>query len=154
MRLLDAYIKEAREDNEKNRIRYIFLGDKERLGDELREKCESLEALTADNRLTLNIALNYGGRDEIVHAVNALISEGAEHVTEGDISRHLYTAASPDPDLIIRPSGEYRLSNFLLWQAAYSELYFTKCLWPDFDEAQLQLAVTEFSKRKRRYGGI
>ena len=154
MRLLDAYIKEAREDNEKNRIRYIFLGDKERLGDELREKCESLEALTADNRLTLNIALNYGGRDEIVHAVNALISEGAERVTEGDISRHLYTAASPDPDLIIRPSGEYRLSNFLLWQAAYSELYFTKCLWPDFDEAQLQLAVTEFSKRKRRYGGI
>ena len=118
MRLLDAYIKEAREDNEKNRIRYIFLGDKERLGDELREKCESLEALTTDNRLTLNIALNYGGRDEIVHAVNALISEGAEHVTEGDISRHLYTAASPDPDLIIRPSGEYRLSNFLLWQAA------------------------------------
>lgn len=154
MRLLDSYIKEAKEDNEKNRIRYIFLGDKSRLKDNLRDKCEQLEKLTADNRLTLNIALNYGGRDEIVHAVNALIESGATNITEEDISRNLYTCASPDPDLIVRPSGEYRLSNFLLWQSAYSELYFTDCLWPDFDEAQLQLAVTDFSNRSRRFGGV
>lgn len=154
MRLLDSYIKEAKEDNEKNRIRYIFLGDKSRLSDDLRQKCEYLEELTKDNRLTLNIALNYGGRDEIVHAVNTLISKGADHVTEDDISRCLYTSASPDPDLIVRPSGEYRLSNFLLWQSAYSELYFTDCLWPDFDEAQLQLAVIDFSNRSRRFGGV
>ena len=154
MRLLDSYIKEAREDNEKNRIRYIFLGDKSRLGDDLRQKCEYLEELTKDNRLTLNIALNYGGRDEIVHAVNTLISKGVDSVTEDDISRCLYTSASPDPDLIVRPSGEYRLSNFLLWQSAYSELYFTDTLWPDFDEAQLQLAVIDFSNRSRRFGGV
>ena len=104
--------------------------------------------------MTLNIALNYGGRDEIVHAVNTLISKGADRVTEDDISRCLYTSASPDPDLIVRPSGEYRLSNFLLWQSAYSELYFTDTLWPDFDEAQLQLAVIDFSNRSRRFGGV
>ena len=154
MRLLDNYIKEANDDNEKNKIRYIFLGDKERLGDELREKCEYLEELTKNNSLTLNIALNYGGRDEIVHAVNSLIAEGKTNITEDDISAHLYTHESPDPDLIVRPGGESRLSNFLMWQSAYSELYFTPCLWPDFNELELRRAIVEFSKRKRRFGGV
>lgn len=154
MRLLDAYIKEAEDDNEKNKIRYIFLGAKDRLGPELKEKCEYLEKLTENNRLTLNIALNYGGRDEIVHAVNELIAEGKTRVTEEDISAHLYTYQSPDADLIVRPGGEYRLSNFLMWQSAYSELYFTPCLWPDFDEIELRRSIVEFSKRKRRFGGV
>jgi len=106
------------------------------------------------------VALNYGGRDEITRAARELAREAAsgeispDGITEDSIEKLLYTSEMPPLDMIIRPSGEYRLSNFLLWQAAYSELYFTKCLWPDFDEAQLQLAVTEFSKRKRRYGGI
>lgn len=154
MRLLDSYIKEAEDDNEKNKIRYIFLGDKERLGGELKAKCEYLERLTENNLLTLNIALNYGGRDEIVHAVNSLIAEGKTNITEDDISARLYTYQSPDPDLIVRPGGEYRLSNFLMWQSAYSELYFTPCLWPDFDEIELRRSIVEFSKRKRRFGGV
>lgn len=154
MRLLDSYIKEAEDDNEKNKIRYIFLGDKARLGDELREKCEYLEKISADNRLTLNIALNYGGRDEILHAVNALIDEGRRNITEEDISSHLYTAASPDPDLVVRTSGEYRISNFLLWQSAYSEYYFADCMWPELDEGELQRAVIDFSKRGRRFGDV
>ncbi|MBE6714018.1 MAG: di-trans,poly-cis-decaprenylcistransferase [Ruminococcaceae bacterium] len=154
MRLLDEYIKEARDDNEKNRIRYIFLGDKERLGPELLEKCEFLEELTKDNPLTLNVALNYGGRDEIVRCVNRLIAEGRTEITEEDISNGLYTKESPDPDLIVRTGGEFRLSNFLLWQSQYSELYFTDCLWPDFDEEELVRAIMEFSQRKRRFGGV
>lgn len=154
MRLLDVYIKEAEEDNEKNKTRFVFIGDKERLGEELASKCRYVEDLTKDNPITLNIALNYGGRDEIVQAVNALISEGKTAVTEEDITSRLYTAESPDPDLIVRTGGELRLSNFLLWQSQYSELYFTDCLWPDFDEAELIKSIVEFSKRKRRYGGI
>lgn len=154
MRLLDVYIKEAEDDNDKNRIRYIFLGDKERLGDALREKCEYLENLTRDNTLILNIALNYGGRAEIVNAVNSLIKEGKTEITEEDISSKLYTCESPDPDLIVRTGGEVRLSNFLMWQSQYSELYFSDCLWPDYGEEELERAIIEFSKRKRRYGGV
>ncbi|MDD6094988.1 MAG: polyprenyl diphosphate synthase [Clostridia bacterium] len=154
MRLLDVYIKEAEDDNEKNKIRYIFLGEKSRLGDELREKCEYLENLTKDNTLVLNIALNYGGRDEIVRTVNKLIAEGKKEITEDDISANLFTRLSPDPDLIVRTGGEYRLSNFLMWQSAYSELYFTDCLWPDYNETELRRAIVEFSKRQRRFGGV
>ncbi|MBR6676256.1 MAG: di-trans,poly-cis-decaprenylcistransferase [Clostridia bacterium] len=154
MRLLDEYIKEAEDDNEKNHIRYIFLGDKERLGEELKAKCLYLEGLTRDNPLTLNIALNYGGRAELVSAVNSLIAEGKTEISEEDISSRLYTKESPDPDLIVRTGGEVRLSNFLLWQSQYSELYFTDCLWPDFDEMELRRSIIEFSKRKRRYGGV
>lgn len=154
MRLLDTYIKEAEDDNEKNHIRYNFLGDKSALGNELCEKCEYLEKLTKDSILTLNIALNYGGRAEIVHSVNELIAEGRGSVTEDDIASKLYTAGYPDPDLIVRTGGEYRLSNFLMWQSAYSELYFTDCLWPDFDDMELRRAIVEFSKRKRRFGGV
>ena len=140
--------------HEKNKIRYIFLGDKSRLERGLREKCEYLENISRENRLTLNIALNYGGRDEILHAVNSLIDEGRRDITEADISSHLYTAESPDPDLVVRTSGEYRISNFLLWQSAYSEFYFADCMWPELDEKELQRAIIEFSKRKRRFGDV
>ena len=102
----------------------------------------------------INIALNYGGRDEIVRAVREAIKEGCDPVTEEDISRHLYTSDSPDPDLIIRTGGDLRISNFMIWQSAYSELYVTDTLWPDFGREELIKAAEEFYKRKRRYGGL
>lgn len=154
MKLLDSYISDAVTENDENNVRYIFLGDKKGLGDELEKRCLDLERLTENNRLTLNIALNYGGRDEIVHAVNTLISEGKTHLTEDDISSALYTRLSKDPDLIVRTAGELRISNFLLWQGAYSEFYFTDVLWPDFNSRCVDDAVIEFSKRKRRFGGV
>jgi undecaprenyl diphosphate synthase len=101
----------------------------------------------------LNIALNYGGRQEIVHAVNSLIKDG-EEITVDSISSRLYTAESGEPDLIIRTGGELRISNFLLYQGAYSELYFTEVLWPDFDEAELDKALESFAQRKRRFGKV
>ena len=154
MKLLDSYISDAVTENDENNVRYIFLGDKKGLGDELEKRCLDLERLTENNRLTLNIALIYGGRDEIVHAVNTLISEGKTHLTEDDISSALYTRLSKDPDLIVRTAGELRISNFLLWQGAYSEFYFTDVLWPDFNSRCVDDAVIEFSKRKRRFGGV
>lgn len=154
MHLLDNYIKEAEDENEKNKTRFIFIGDKERLGEDLKQKCEYLEEFTKDNPIILNVALNYGGRDEIVRAAKALIAEGKTDITEDDISEHLFTKLSPDPDLIVRTGGEMRLSNFLMWQSAYSEFYFTDCLWPDFDEAELRRAILAYAGRHRRYGGV
>ena len=154
MALLDEYIKGAVDSDEENRIKYVFLGDKAALGEKLAAKCSELEELTKDNRRVLNIALNYGGRAEIVHAVNTLIAEGKKEITEKDISEKIYTAHCPDPDLIVRTAGEQRTSNFLMWQSAYSEYYFTDVFWPDFDEREVDKAVEEFSKRGRRFGGV
>ncbi len=154
MSLLDDYIKDAKNSDDENHIRYVFLGDKEKLGVALRDKCTELEELTKDNKLLLNIALNYGGRAEIVYAVNKMIAEGKTEITEEDISANIYTSHCPDPDLIVRTAGEVRTSNFLLWQSAYSEYYFTDVLWPDFDEGEVDKAVIDFSKRKRRFGGV
>ena len=153
MQLLDRFIAEAKESNDENGIRYVFLGDKNGLKPALAAKCAELEQLTKDNRSLLNIALNYGGRAELVHACRQLAERGGE-ITEADLSAALYTGHCADPDLIVRTAGEYRLSNFLLWQAAYAELYFTDVLWPDFHEENLRAAVEEFSHRKRRYGGV
>ncbi len=154
MRLLDEYITDANDEKDENKIRFYFLGDKSALGEEFKERCQRLEEITKGYKKVLNVALNYGGRAEIVHAINALIAEGKTSVTEDDISAHLYTSASPDPDLIVRTGNEFRLSNFLMWQSAYSELYFTECLWPDMDSKEVDRAVIEFSKRRRRYGGV
>lgn len=154
MRLLDEYIRTAKESDDENHVRYIFLGDKEALGEELKNKCTELEKMTVGNKMTLNIALNYGGRAEIVHAANLAIKSGKTVLTEDDITENLYTAGYPDPDLIVRTAGELRLSNFLMWQSAYSEFYFTDVLWPDMDYAEVDKAVIAFSKRKRRYGGV
>ena len=154
MELLDEYIREAERTDEENKIRYVFLGDKQGLSAELREKAEHLENLTKDNKLLLNIALNYGGRAELVNAVNRLLAEGHTSVGEEDISSRLYTAHCADPDLIVRTANEYRLSNFLLWQAAYSEFYFTPTLWPDFGEKELGDAICSFYARKRKFGGL
>lgn len=149
--LLNSYIDRV---SLKDDIRFVFLGDKSVLNDELREKMIKLENDTKNCANTLNIAFNYGGRAELVHAFNELIKDGKTEITEADIDAHLYTKDSCDPDLIVRTANEIRISNFLLWQCAYSEFYFTDVLWPDFDEKELYKAVEEFYKRKRNFGGI
>ena len=154
MRLLDVYIKTANDEDEENRVKYIFLGDKEALGEELKAKCIQLEEFTAHYKKTLNVALNYGGRAEIVHAVNEALKSGKSEITEEDISKNLYTANSPDPDLIVRTAGEIRLSNFLMWQSAYSEFYFTDVLWPDMTSEEVDKAIIEYSNRTRNFGGV
>ena len=145
MDLLESNISEAVRDDKKNNAKYRFLGDKNALGEKFAKRCTELEKLTENNRLLLNIALNYGSRAEITNAVNRLIAEGKKSVTEDDISSALYTAHCPDPDLIVRSAGEFRLSNFLLWQAAYSEIYVTDTLWPDFDRNEVAKAIVDLS---------
>ncbi|MBQ2766985.1 MAG: di-trans,poly-cis-decaprenylcistransferase [Clostridia bacterium] len=154
LRLLEEYLDKCENDREAQDIRYRFIGDQSVLPEGLRRRIEHIERTSADRELTLNIALNYGARDELVHAVNRLIAEGKQSVTAEDISGALYTADSPDPDLIVRTGGELRLSNFLLWQAAYAELYFTDVLWPDLSDQDVDAAVRHFYARQRRFGGV
>ena len=134
-----------------------FIGDLEKLPASTKEICIRAMEDTKDNdEITLNIALNYGGRDELVHAFKLMLDEGvsAEDITEEMISSYLYTKDQPDPDLLIRPGGELRLSNFLIYQLAYAEFYFTDTLWPDFDRKAFDEALEEFSRRNRRYGAL
>jgi undecaprenyl diphosphate synthase len=155
MRILEMVIdRELKELNEEGvQIRHIgeLEGIHPRLQKKVRHACEVTKH---NNRLILNVAFNYGGRDEIVHAVKQIIRDGIhpEEVTEELISSYLYTSGLPDPDLIIRTSGEFRLSNFLIWQGSYSEYYSTPTYWPDFDKEELRLALIEYSHRRRRYG--
>ena len=154
MKLLKTYFKKFIKKVVKNDVRLIVVGGKEQLSEDLIKVIEDGENSSRENSgHILNIAINYGGRQEIVHAVNELIKSG-EEVTVENISRKLYTAECGEPDLIIRTGGEYRLSNFLLYQGAYSELYFTDVLWPDFDEQELDKAITAFGSRKRRFGKV
>ena len=161
MGLFEQYLKEALRDFQEENIRVIFLGDKTAFSPKLRSLIEEVEQVSRGKTgMTLNIAMNYGGRDEILKAVREL----AEDVKAGDLlpeeinvealEKRLYTATQPDPDLIIRPSGEYRLSNFLLWQGAYAELVFMDVLWPDFKEHDLERALDEYAARNRRFGGV
>ncbi|MBR2431323.1 MAG: di-trans,poly-cis-decaprenylcistransferase [Clostridia bacterium] len=131
-----------------------FIGDLSVLSDEVREKCLEAENMARDKEFVCNIALNYGGRDEIVHAANEAVKAGHTELTEEVLSRYMYTAASPDPDLVIRTGGDKRISNFLLWQSAYSEFVFLDTLWPDFGEKEIMYSVNEFLSRKRRFGGL
>ncbi|MBQ7788129.1 MAG: di-trans,poly-cis-decaprenylcistransferase [Clostridia bacterium] len=149
--LLRSYIKDAKKRKE---VRYKFIGDKSVLPQDLIVEINELEEITKNFDNVLNIAFNYGGRAEIVYACNELIKEGKTVITEEDISSHIYTSHSKDPDLIVRTAGEYRLSNFLLWQCAYSEFYFTDVYWPNFDRKELEKAIESFNNRKRRYGGL
>ncbi len=130
-----------------------FIGERDRLPEDLRVKFEEIENKTAERPFVCNLAINYGGRDEIVSAAKRLAALERE-ITKESLSEMLYTAGVPDPDLIIRTGGEKRISNFLLWQAAYSELVFTDTLWPDLDRAEIERCLLEFFKRKRRYGGL
>jgi undecaprenyl diphosphate synthase len=154
MKLLDSYIEDALTDVAENDVRVIFIGDKTPLSASLQAKMNHLEEISQNNHLILNVAINYGSRAELVHAVQEAIDEGDLPISEEVIERHLYTKASPPPDLIIRTAGELRLSNFLLWQAAYSEFYFTPALWPDLTEKEVDEAIRTFYKRKRRFGGV
>ena len=154
MSLLSDYIDYAEKKFKEYDARLVFLGDKAALSPALRAKAERIEEMSKDRSRVLNIALNYGARDEIVSACNRLIAEGKTSVTRDDISSHLYTAASGDPDLIVRTGGDYRVSNFLLWQSAYAEFYFTKTLWPDLTEKEVDLAIEDFLGRHRRFGGL
>ena len=153
MRLLSIYLDTAIKRFSEKKIRVVFLGDKSVFSKKLREKMEKLEEMTKENTDILNIAFNYGGRDEIVHACRKALALG-EEISEESISKHLYTAASPDPDLIVRTAGEMRLSNFLLWQAAYSEFYYTETLWPDMNAEEIDKACEAFLTRKRNFGAL
>jgi len=156
MKLFGQYLDDAVKMTEEN-AKFIFLGDPEPLSDELKRKIKIVTDASAENKgIVCCIAINYGGRDDIVHAVRGIINEGvpAENVTEELISDRLYTAGLPEVDLIIRPSGEQRLSNFLIWQAAYAEYVFMDVLWPDFGMEHLRAAIEEFSNRNRRFGGL
>ena len=156
MKLVPKFCKKYSSYFRKHDIRLTTIGRTDALPDVARLPLEELVAATSGNTaFTLNIAINYGGRAEIVDAVNALIRERPEApVTEEDIARHLYAPFLPDPDLMIRTGGEMRISNFLLWELSYSELYVTETLWPDFDKKALQQALEAFGNRDRRYGGI
>ena len=161
MGLLKQYLFEALEKMERDKIRLKFFGDLRRLSPELLELIDRTDKTSAKYQgFQANICLNYGGRDEIKNAVRAIAQEvksgtlAPEEITEETIGAHLYTAHMPDPDLIIRPSGEIRTSNFLLWQSAYAEFYFTDVLWPDFTKEELHRAIAAYQGRSRRFGGV
>ena len=160
MKLFDQYIDDVRGFFDEE-TKMIFLGDKSIFPEGLQKKMYALEADTAHyDKMTLMIAANYGGRDEIAHAARILAEQvkagtlAPEDITEDSIDANLYTAGIPDVDLVIRPSGEIRLSNYLIWQSAYAEFYFTDILWPDFDTHQLDLALLDYASRGRRFGGV
>ena len=154
MKLLGSFLDELIRDFEKYPYHIRFIGDVSVLTPELQEKIAHAESLYPDSELNVNIALNYGGRAEIVYACNKLIAQGKTAITEDDISGAIYTSESGDPDMIVRTGGDLRISNFLLWQAAYSELYFTDKLWPDLNSADVDDMIRDFYSRKRRYGGL
>ena len=159
MRLLGRYLREALADMEKNKVRFRFFGDLSKLSPELQKLCMDAQSRSADYDVQVNFCLNYGGRDEIVRASRAFAADVAagkyrsEDLTEELLSSYLYSADVPDPELIIRPSGEKRISNFLLWQSAYSEFVFMNVLWPDFSPGDLDAAIAEYHQRNRRFGG-
>ena len=160
MRLLHKYLTEALEDMEKNRVRFRFFGDLSRLNPQLRQLCLDAENRSSDYDVQVNFCLNYGGRDELVKAASAFAKDVAEGIykpedlSEELLSSYLYSKDVPDPELIIRPSGEMRTSNFLLWQSAYSEYVFMNVLWPDFSPEDLDQAIEEYHRRNRRFGGV
>ncbi len=160
MKLFDQFLDEVRQHTKEN-VRVMFIGDKSRLSNRLQIKMKEIEDYSKNfDSMTLLLAINYGGRDEIVHSVKEiakLLTEGyisSSQIDESLINANLYTAGIPDVDLVIRPSGEFRISNFLTWQCAYSEFYFTDVLWPDFSAKDFDKAIESYSKRNRRFGGV
>ena len=161
MKLLGNYLREALRDMEKNHVRFRFFGDLSRLSPDLQKLCRDAETRSAGfGDVQVNFCLNYGGRDELVKATQAFARDVAtgkfapEDLTEELLSSYLYSDGVPDPELIIRPSGEMRTSNFLLWQSAYSEYVFLNVLWPDFGPDDLDEAIEEYHRRNRRFGGV
>ena len=164
MKLFRDYLDEANSreaENEKRGLRFHLIGEKSGLPSDIVSRMEKLERGTADKKvMTVNLAINYGGRDEILHSVKEIAKEiksgkmNPGDINEDDISSRLFTAGQPDPDLIIRPSGEYRLSNFMIWQAAYSEFWYSDIMWPDFTPDDLDRAILDYCRRNRRFGGV
>lgn len=160
MRLLDKYLHEAIRDMRKKNIRMKVFGDISRLSPKLQELIHETDEISQQiEGFQANICINYGGRAEIVRAAQLYANDVAEGRAEGELTEeklegYMYSAGIPDPDLLIRPGGEYRISNFLLWQCAYSEFYYTDTLWPDFDEAELDRAIAAYQQRDRRFGGV
>ena len=154
MDILEDYIDRCAEKTGKEDIHVCFIGNLSVFSQELREKMERIDRETAHNPFCLNIAINYGGREELVHACAELIRQGKEDITEADIAKNLYTAHCPDPDLVVRTGGDTRTSNFLLWQSAYAEYHFTDVLWPDLTEKDIDAAIIAFYSRHRRFGGV
>jgi undecaprenyl diphosphate synthase len=157
MRLIPRVIDRELSELHRQGVRLVHVGDMAPLDERLRQKVEDAIALTKDNtRMTVALAFNYGGRAEIVDAVRKIVAERTpvDRIDEAMLSRHLYTAELPELDLLIRTAGDMRISNFLLWQSAYAELYFTATLWPDFDEAEIDRALDAYSQRERRFGGV
>lgn len=161
MKLFKSYLNEALEDFKDDSIVVKFIGDKSHFGEDLQKlMIENEESSKDRDGMVLNIAMNYGSRDEIVRAVKNIsldVKAGkldADKIDEELFSNYLYTAGQPDPDLIIRPSGEYRISNFMLWQAAYTEFVIMNKLWPDFEKSDLDEAINIYSQRNRRFGGV
>ena len=155
MNLLAKTLCNELDEMHKENVKICFLGDLTKLNKKLVEIIQNAQEKTKNNTgVNLNIAFNYGSRDEITNAVKAIVKEGIpfEDITEETVSKHLYTKNIPDPDLLIRTGGEKRISNYLLWQAAYSEIYVTDAFWPDFDREQLDKAIIDFDKRNRRFG--
>ena len=161
MDLLEKYLHEAIDTMAKDKVKMALFGDLSPLSDKLRTLCHETEEISKGyDGCQVNICLNYGGRDEIVRAAKAFAADclegkaDANHLTEEGFGKYLFSAGVPDPDLVIRPSGEVRISNFLLWQSAYSEFYFTDVLWPDFSKDDLLRALADYQHRSRRYGGV
>lgn len=161
MRFLEEFLERERDNLIKNEIRLKILGRHNELPKNISDKLKEVENITQDNKkLFLNLALNYGGRAEIVDATKKIIEDvlknrqTVEDLDEEVFADYLYTAGIPDPDLLIRTSGEMRISNFLLWQVSYSEIYITQKYWPDFKKKDLEMAIAEYQKRERRFGGI
>ena len=160
MKLLEKYLHEAIDTMERDKIRMKVFGDVTALSPELQALCHDAESRSEDYDVQVNFCLNYGGRDEIVHAARAFARDCAagekrsDALTEEMFSQYLYSNGLPDPELLIRPGGEKRISNYLLWQCAYSEFYFCDTLWPDFDEREFDKALIAYQHRERRFGGV
>ncbi len=161
MDLLEKYLREAIRDMEKNRVRFCFFGDLSRLSPQLQKEAqEAVERSAKYEGVQVNFCLNYGGRAEVVRAAQRFAQECAEgkrkpeELTEAMLSDLMYSQGVPDPELVIRPGGELRTSNFLLWQSAYAEYYFTDVLWPEFGPEELEKAIAAYNSRKRRFGGV
>lgn len=161
MKLLDSYIDNCMKTAKRDNLRVRFIGERKGISENLLKKMDHLEEFSKEHTgLQLQIALNYGSRDEITRAIKKIAQDvkndqlQLDEISEERIEKYLDTAGIPDPDLMIRTSGEIRLSNYLLWQLAYSEFYFTQVAWPDFDEAELDKAIEVYNNRDRRYGGV
>lgn len=157
MKLFAKYLEDKKEELKKQGVKLLVTGTEENIPNKLLKKIRNTEEYLSDcNQITFNIAFNYGGRKEIVDGINKIIKENRENkeINEEEFKKYMYRPEIPDPELVIRTSGEFRVSNFLLWEIAYSEFYVTNVYWPDFDEREYDLAIASYNKRDRRFGGV